>query len=237
MSQSDGLVCCQSRLWRGATWSVIGLQVLTRLKSGSVKLVFVAVTGVASGIAGCQVDQSPLVTPSASDVETYFEYDGSLAVSMSGNVAQVTVVIDQEEYRMGGRVWAMASPYIFLFSPATKEAFEDYSGLGGVRVIVQYEDSGILAQALLERSELNEVTWQRALNVVGQARTQGTESPGYMRDLIRWGEEHTDFQYNPEYIQLPSRRADQRTDEELEAAVQEELRRLQEEFGIPQTGY
>ena len=126
MSQSDGLVRCQSRLWGGAT-SVIGLQALIRLKSRFVKLAFVAVAGVASGIAGCQGDQSPLVTPSASDVETYFEYEGSLAVSMSGNVAQVTVVIDQEEYRMGGRVWAMASPYIFLFSQATKEAFEDLS--------------------------------------------------------------------------------------------------------------
>ena len=175
----------------------------TGLASGSVKLVLVAAAGVASLIAGCRVDQPPLLTPSASDVETYFEYAGSLAVSMSGNVAQVTVVIDREEYRMGGRVWAMASPYIFLFSQATKGAFEDYSGLGGVRVIVEYEDGGVLAQALLDRSELNEVTWRRALNVVGHARTQGTESPGYMRDLVRWGEEHTDFQYNPEYIRLP----------------------------------
>jgi hypothetical protein len=32
---------------------------------------------------------------------------------------------------------------------------------------------------------------------------QGTESPGFMRDLVRYGEEHTEFEYNPQYIQLP----------------------------------
>lgn len=146
------------------------------------------------------MEAPPLVRPDAADVARYYEYAGNLGVEMSGNVAHVTVEIDREEYRMGGRVWAMASPYIFLFSPATKRAFEDYTGLGGVRVIVEYEDGGILAQALLERAEFNEVTWTRALNVAGYARRQGTESPGYMRDLIRFGEEHTDFRYNREYI-------------------------------------
>ena len=149
---------------------------------------------------GCQAEAPPLVRPDASDVRGYYQYAGSLEVEMSGNVAQVTVGIDAEEYRMGGRVWAMASPYIFLFSPATQQAFQDYSGLGGVRIIVVYEDGGVLAQALLERAVFNDVTWPRALNVAGYARSQGTQSPGYMRDLIRFGEEHTDFQYNREFI-------------------------------------
>ncbi len=155
-----------------------------------------------AAVAGCQVDQDPLRTPRAADLQEYYEYEGELALEMSGNVAQVTVVIDRDEYRMGGRVWAMASPYIFLFSSATRTALEDYTGLGGVRVIVRYPDGSLLAQALLERSALNEMTWQRALNIAGHARNQGTDSPGYMRDLIRFGEEHTVFEYNPEHIRL-----------------------------------
>lgn len=132
-----------------------------------------------------------------------YEYGGPLDVEMSGNVAQITVEIDQDEYRMGGRVWAMASPYIFLFSPATEQAFIDYPGLGGARVIVRYPDGSLLAQALLERSELSYITWPQALNVAARARTEGTQSPGFMRDLVRYGEEHTEFEYNPEHIQIP----------------------------------
>ncbi len=154
-------------------------------------------------LGGCQAEAPPLVRPDASDVRGYYEYGGNLEVEMSGNVAHVTVEIDREEYRMGGRVWAMASPYIFLFSRATQEAFQNYSGLGGVRVIVVYQDGGVLAQALLERAEFNDATWPRALNVVGYARSQGTQSPGYMRDLIRFGEEHTVYQYNREFIPPP----------------------------------
>ena len=164
---------------------------------------FLALSAITTWSVGCEAEQSPLVTPSATDVETYYEYAGILAVEMSGNVGQVTVVIDRDEYRMGGRVWAMASPFIFLFSTATLQAFEDYTGLGGIRVIVRYPDGSVLAQALLERGEFNDVTWPRALNVAGHARIEGTASPGFMRDLVRFGEEHTDFQYNPEYIQLP----------------------------------
>ena len=161
------------------------------------------VASLASAIVGCQADQVSLVTPDATDVREYYEYGGELDVAMSGNVAQVTVAIDRDEYRMGGRVWAMASPYIFLFSPATKQVFEDYTGLGGVRVIVRYEDDSVLAEALLERGEMSEATWLRALNVAGHARNEGTQSPGFMRDLVRWGEDHTDFRYNREFIELP----------------------------------
>ncbi len=176
---------------------------MMRLDRRSVTAAVSVVVALSLGVAACERAIAPLRTPTASDLRSYYEYEGDLNIEMSGNVAQVTVVIDRDEYRMGGRVWAMASPYIFLFSPATHQAFEDYTGLGGVRVIVRYPDGSMLARALLERPTLNEVTWQRALNVAGHARNRGTESPGYMRDLVRWGEEHTEFEYNPEHIQLP----------------------------------
>jgi len=159
---------------------------------------FAAAVGVLVLTAACERPPPP-GAPSASQVEALYEYGGPLAVEMSGNVAQITVEIDQDEYRMGGRVWAMASPYIFLFSPATERAFIDYPGLGGARVIVRYPDGSLLAQALLEPGELSYITWPQALNVAARARTEGTESPGFMRDLVRYGEEHTEFEYNERY--------------------------------------
>lgn len=151
---------------------------------------------------GCEQDQPALSPPTASEVAEHFEYAGELTVEMSGNVAQVTVEIDREAYRRGGDLWAMASPYIFLFSSATRDAFMAHTGLGGVRVVVRYPNGTLLAQALLERSELNELTWQRALTVAGRARSEGTERPGYMFDLVSYGEEHTEFEYNPDEIDM-----------------------------------
>jgi hypothetical protein len=57
-----------------------------------------------------------------------------------------------------------------------------------------------MAEALLSRGTLNDYSWRQALNVAGQARRDATTSPGRMRDLVEWGEDHTDFEYNPRYI-------------------------------------
>ena len=149
---------------------------------------------------GCLPEDASPDPPSAEEVASHYTFEGDLEVEMSGNVAQISVTIDGEQFRMGGELWARAAPYVFLFSPATRDAFETHAGLGGVRVIVNYHNGAMVGQALLERSTLNSVGWDRALNVAGRARTQGTQSPGYMRDLVSWGEDHTDFQYNPEYI-------------------------------------
>jgi hypothetical protein len=149
---------------------------------------------------GCRPSNAPADPPSADEVAAHYTYEGDLEVAMSGNVAQVTVSIDRDQYRMGGELWARASPYIFLFSPATREALETHPGLGGVRVIVNYQNGSMVAEALLERGTLNTVGWDRALHVAGLARTEGSQSPGYMRDLVAWGEDHTEFQYNREYV-------------------------------------
>jgi hypothetical protein len=154
----------------------------------------------AFSVSACGSDSELPGPPSPSQVAAYYDYTGEISVEMSGNVAQVIVRIDRDDFRAGGEVWAKASPYIFLFSPGTRQAFADHPGLGGVRVIVRYGDGTLVAQALLERGELTEGAWTRALNVAGQARTQGSERPGFMRDLVRWGEDHTTFQYNPDYI-------------------------------------
>ena len=70
------------------------------------------------------------------------------------------------------------SPYIFLFSPATQQAFRDFSGLGGVRVIVVYADGGVLAQALLERASSTSSPGPCPERGPHTPRTEGTPEPG-----------------------------------------------------------
>jgi hypothetical protein len=52
---------------------------------------------------------------------------------------------------------------------------------------------------LLTRDELSGVLWRRSLNIAGQARRDGTERPALLEDLIRWGEEHTEYEYSARY--------------------------------------
>ena len=53
---------------------------------------------------------------------------------------------------------------------------------------------------MLLRDELNDLTWRRALNIAGVARRDGTEQPSKLEDLARWGEDHTEYEYNPRYV-------------------------------------
>lgn len=151
-------------------------------------------------VPGCEREAPELPVPSAAEIAAHYEYAGELSVEISGNVAQVSVTIDPAEYARGGDLWAKAFPYIFLFSPGTREAFREHPGLGGVRVLTRHPGGDVMAQAMLERGRLTEATWRRALNVAGQARREGSERPGYMSDLVRFGEDHTEHQYNPDYI-------------------------------------
>lgn len=168
---------------------------------GPVAMVLIPALGAVAG--GCELEQEEFPVPSAEEVREFYEYGGELSVEMLGNVAQVSVTYDPEEFRRGGDLWAKAFPYIFLFSPATRDALEEHRGLGGVRVIARHPNGDIVAQALLSREVLNEITWRRAVNVAGRARQEGTERPARMRDLVDWGEDHTDFEYNPDYISTP----------------------------------
>ena len=154
-------------------------------------------------VTGDRETEEQLRAPSAGEIAGYFDYAGEISVEMSGNVAQVTVVVDREQYRRGGELWARAFPYIVLFSPGTRQALADHRGLGGVRAVVRYGDGTMVARALLERGSLTPVSWQEALNTAARARSEGSERPGLMRDLVHMGEDHTSYEYNPEYISGP----------------------------------
>ena len=151
-------------------------------------------------LLGACAEGQELVVPSAEEVETYYTSENVLEVEISGNVAVLTVRQPAAELRRGGSLWAKVGPYIYLFSDETRRLFDDFSGLAAVRVITRTASGDEIANALLARDELTGVLWRRSLNISGQARVEGTERPGLLDDLIRWGEDHTEHSYNTRYV-------------------------------------
>lgn len=155
---------------------------------------------IASGVlfASCQ-PPPPSALPTASDVETYYESESDLRADVSGNVATITVAQDPQQLRRGGALWAKVGPYIFLFTEETQQLFEDYPALAGVRVVTQVGGSEV-ASALLHRGELTGVLWQRAQNIAGRARRDGSRQVTLLEDLVEWGEARTQFEYNERFL-------------------------------------
>lgn len=150
------------------------------------------------GLTGCV--ERDLTLPTAEEVSEAYEYAGDLSAEMSGNVAVITVTQPARQLRRGGSLWVKTGPYFVLFSEQTRDLFSAYGGLAAVRVITATESGQEVARATLLRTSLNELTWKRALNIAGHARIEGTERPTRIEDLIDWGEDHTEFSYDPRYI-------------------------------------
>jgi hypothetical protein len=136
--------------------------------------------------------------PTAEAVVASYQYDGELEAEIMGNVAVLTVSQSAQQLRRGGKLWAKVGPYIFLFSAETRQLFEDYTALAGVRVITKVGNAEV-ANALLSQSELSDILWRRALNISGQARRDGTQRMTLLEDLVDWGEAHTEYTYNERY--------------------------------------
>jgi hypothetical protein len=149
-------------------------------------------------IAAC--DQPvDLALPTAKEVRANYTYDGELRAEVDGNVAVVTISQPAQQLRRGGSLWAKVGPYVFLFTDETHQLFEDYPGLAAVRVITRVRNGPEVARALLKRDDLSGVLWRRSLNIAGKARRDGTARPGLLEKLVEWGEDHTEFEYNPRY--------------------------------------
>jgi hypothetical protein len=158
---------------------------------------------LAAAAAGCDriMPQRPdLSLPELDRVEQVYAQHGLRAeFRYSGNVLELVVQQPPDQLRRGGPLWARVGPYIYLFSPGTRQLFADYPGLAGVRAITMADDTEV-ARALLEREQLTDYTWRRSLEVLSEALEHGTERPSTMDRLVQFGELHTSFAYNPRYV-------------------------------------
>jgi hypothetical protein len=127
-------------------------------------------------------------------------YGSSADVNLNGNVVTVQVRQSSAQLRRGGVLWAKVGPYIYLFSPQTQKLFGEFDGVAAVRVTTLDSSGHLVARATLLRDELTSVTWQDALRRVTSARTEGTDKPGYLDQLVQYGEDHTTFHYDPRYL-------------------------------------
>ena len=151
------------------------------------------------GPLGCE--KADLAIPSDSEAGAHYASSSALTVRVSGNVVELTVDQPIRQVRRGGSLWAKVGPYIYLFSSETESLLRRYPGVSGVRVITRTgDDNAEVARAFLHRDSLNELTWRRARNIAGKARTEGTRRPVLLEDLVEWGQDHTDFDYSKEFV-------------------------------------
>jgi hypothetical protein len=127
-------------------------------------------------LAGCDrilPGQADLSLPDIAVAESYYDrHNFDAEFRYSGNVLEVVVQQPGDQLRRGGALWARVGPYIYLFTPATRQLLEQHEGIAGVRAITMAGDTEI-ARALLVRDRLNEVSWTRATIVHGTALEQG----------------------------------------------------------------
>jgi hypothetical protein len=131
--------------------------------------------------------------------ELYAERGLTAEFRYSGNVVEMVIQQPGDQLRRGGALWARVGPYVYLFSPGTRELFDRYPAVAGVRAITMAEEDEV-ARALLVREGLNDYNWRRALAILGEALDQGTARPVTMDRLVKFGEQHTQFEYNPQYV-------------------------------------
>ena len=148
---------------------------------------------------GCE--EVELALPSDSEAGAHYASSSDLTVRVTGNLVEVMVDQPIRQVRRGGSLWAKVGPYIYLFSDQTEALLREYPGVSGVRVITRTGGSKAeVARAFLHRDSLNELTWRRARNIAGKARMEGTRRPSLLEDLVEWGQDHTEFGYNKEFV-------------------------------------
>lgn len=147
------------------------------------------------------LDRSEPTPPVAEDIAAYYApHRGVDSVRMSGNVAVLHVEQPYDQLDRGGSLWARVGPFVYLMTPSTRAAFTDHPGLAAVRVVTYLPNGREVARAMLRRDALSDVLWRRTLNILGHALDAGRENPRRLEELTEWGERHTEFRYNPDYV-------------------------------------
>ncbi len=167
------------------------------LRSGLVLLACLAI------MAGCDrifPRQTEGAVPDVEDVRAVYRKHGLQGrVSLDGTTVVYTAEQDGDQLRRGGSLWASVGPFIYVFTPATRETLETWDGVAAVRVITRSGGTEV-ARATLRRGVLSDVLWRRSLNILGRALQQGTDRPRVLEELVDWGEKYTEFRYNPAFV-------------------------------------
>lgn len=146
-------------------------------------------------------EEVDLSLPSESQAGAAYASSSDVSVRVSGNIVVLMVEQPLRQVNRGGSLWAKVGPYIYLFTEETESLLREYPGLSGVRVITHTGHNDVeVARAFLHRDSLNDLTWRRALNIAGKARIEGTRRPVLLEELVEWGQEHTEFGYNEEFV-------------------------------------
>jgi len=157
-----------------------------------------------AALAGCERlglggSEAP-VLPGVDEVRAvYSEHPSLTDVRLSGNVVELTFGADRRSLRRGGSLWARAGLFVQLLSPATRDLLTEWEGVAAVRAVSVVNGQEI-GRATLLRDELSEIHWRRTLNLLGHALRDGTQRPSRLQELAEWGEEHTEYEYNPDFV-------------------------------------
>lgn len=169
-----------------------------RTRRGGWSGLLLAALGAGCGELG---RDAPGALPSLEEVRSTYEAYSSLRdVEVSGNVVQLSFDQDAQQLRRGGSLWARVGPYIYLFSPATRELFEGFPGVAAARVVTSDPRGREVARATLRRDALTDILWRRSLNLMGRAVQEGGQRPSRLEELVDWGERHTEYVYSEEYV-------------------------------------
>jgi len=144
-------------------------------------------------LTGCPQPERELVLPDADEASAWF--GPAAEATISGNVLEIRGVVADDFIRRGGRIWERSGPYFYLFNIHVQALLRDYPDLAAVRAITFTSDGEELARATLHRAELSEIQWREALGRASLAQSEGTASPRRIEDLIRYGEDRTEFSY------------------------------------------
>lgn len=153
-------------------------------------------------LAGCdRLLPARLVLPTDEQAaEFYANHSGVEQVEVNGTIVEVHVRQPQSQLERGGVIWAKVGPYIHLFSPDTEALFQRYNGVAAVRVTTVTEGDRQVARAMLRRDALSDILWRRSQNILGRALQDGTERPRLLEELVDWGEQFSEYEYNPDFI-------------------------------------
>jgi predicted small lipoprotein YifL len=156
----------------------------------------VAIAVALVGIAACgDGDRDFRLPPADSAAAAYGE---AVEAEASGNLLEVRIEMAEDMVR-GGRIWARSGPYFYLFSPPTRDLFRAYPDLAAVRVVTLTPRGEEIARAELRRDALSDPRWTEALGRSAIAQRDGTERPRALEELTFFGEDHTEYRYNPEF--------------------------------------